>query len=293
MTYRMDPDYRSSSHAAPAARSLFPEPLAVKVPEITFLFWVVKILTTAGGEATSDWLSLGNRMVGGAVEAGIFVIALIWQFKTRKYTAAAYWLLAYSIAIFGTGIADAMHLFIGIPYTGTTLLWAIVLAAIFWLWYRSEGTLSIHSIMTTRRELFYWATVFATFALGTAVGDLTATTMHLGYLGSGIMFFIVILVPALLWGGFKLNSVFCFWFAYVITRPLGASFADYFSKPHHMSGANYGDLQTAAGATILVFILVVYLAISGHGVQKPEEAISAPGGGPEAGRPRDHRRALY
>src|SRR6202042_3383057 len=125
-----------------------------------------------------------NRMVGGVIEAGIFCIALIWQFRTRKYTAAAYWLLAYAIAIFGTGIADAMHLFVGIPYAGTTALWAIVLAAIFWLWYRNEGTLSIHSIVTTRRELYYWATVFATFALGTALGDYTATALHLGYLAS-------------------------------------------------------------------------------------------------------------
>jgi uncharacterized membrane-anchored protein len=285
--------YQTNSHARPAQRGFFPEPLAVKVPEITLMFWVIKILTTAGGEATSDWLSLGNREVGGVIEAGIFVVALIWQLRTRKYTAAAYWLLAYAIAIFGTGIADAMHLFVGIPYAGTTTLWAIVLAAIFWLWYRTEGTLSIHSITSTRRELFYWATVFATFALGTAVGDLTATTFHLGYLSSGIMFFVVILIPALLWKGVRVNSVFCFWFAYVITRPLGASFADYFSKPHNISGADFGDLQTAAGATVLVVILVAYLAISGHGVQKPAEAIAAPGGGPEAGRPRDHRRALH
>jgi uncharacterized membrane-anchored protein len=284
---------RASTGPASGSRRFFAEPLAVKVPEITFMFWVIKILTTAGGEATSDYLSLGNRMVGGVIEAGIFCIALLWQFRTRKYTAAAYWLLAYSIAIFGTGIADAMHLFVGIPYAGTTALWAIVLAAIFWLWYRSEGTLSIHSILTTRRELYYWATVFATFALGTALGDFTATALHLGYLASGIMFFVVILIPALLWSGFKVNSVFCFWFAYVITRPLGASFADYASKGHDLSGANFGDGPTAAVATVAVAILVAYLIVSGHGVQKPAEALSAPGGGPEAGRPRDHRRAMF
>jgi len=286
--------YRTTMHATPARadRGLFRQPLAVKVPEITLMFWVIKILTTAGGEATSDYLSLGNRMAGGVIEAGIFVVALILQFRTRKYTAAAYWLLAYAIAIFGTGIADAMHLFIGIPYAGTTTLWAIVLAVIFWLWHRSEGTLSIHSVITTRREIYYWATVFATFALGTAVGDLTATTFHLGYLASGVMFFVVILIPAVLWSGLKVNSVFCFWFGYVITRPLGASFADYASKPHNISGANFGDGPTAAVATVLVVILVAYLAVSGHGVQKPAEAGTAPGGGPEAGRPRDHRRAL-
>jgi uncharacterized membrane-anchored protein len=286
--------HHTTSHARPTGRErgLFPEPVAVKVPQITLMFWVLKFLTTAGGEATSDWLALGNRMVGGVVEAGIFCVALLLQFRTRKYNAVTYWLLAYAIAIFGTGVADAMHIFVGIPYAGTTTLWAIVLAVVFWLWYRSEGTLSIHSIMTTRRELFYWATVFATFALGTAVGDLTATTFHLGYLTAGITFFVVILIPAALWSGLKVNSVFCFWFAYVITRPLGASFADYFSKPHNISGADYGDPAVAVGATILVAILVGYLIISGHGVQQPAEAVQAPGGGPEAGRPRDHRRAL-
>ncbi len=289
MTYQQHATHGSQPEGF--LRRTFAEPVAVKVPEITALFWVVKILTTAGGEATSDYLSLGNRVVGGGIEAGIFIVALIWQFRTRKYVAPAYWLLAYSIAIFGTGIADAMHLFIGIPYAGTTTLWAIALAVILWLWYRSEGTLSIHSIMTTRRELYYWATVFATFALGTAVGDLTATTLHLGYLASGIVFTIAIMIPLVLWSGLNVNSVFCFWFAYVLTRPLGASFADYFSKPHKLSGADFGDGPTAVIATILVFILVSYLAISRSDIQRPEELV--PGGGPEAGRPRDHRRVSY
>jgi uncharacterized membrane-anchored protein len=291
----------SSSHGGQVSGSqrFFPQPLAVKVPQITLMFWVIKILTTAGGEATSDWLSLGSKAVGGVVEVGVFLIALFLQFRTRRYTAAAYWLLAYAIAIFGTGVADTMHLIIGIPYAGTTALWAIVLAAIFWWWYRSEGTLSIHSIVTTRRELFYWATVFATFALGTAVGDFTATTLKAGYLASGIGFGVVILIPALAWSRFRLNSVFAFWFAYVITRPLGASFADYVSKPHNISGANFGDGPTAAVAAICVIVLVAYLAISKSDIQQPDGgqradgAAQAPGDGPEAGRPRDHRRALY
>jgi uncharacterized membrane-anchored protein len=290
------PAVRAHGAHSPGTR-FFPEPVAVKVPEITVLFWVIKILTTAGGEATSDWLSLGNREVGGVIELGIFLIALCWQFRTRRYTAVAYWLFAYSIAIFGTGVADAMHLIIGIPYAGTTALWAIVLAVVFWLWHRSEGTLSIHSIITTRREIYYWATVFATFALGTALGDLVATPLHLGYLSSGIAFFVIILIPAALWSGLKFNSIFCFWFAYVITRPLGASFADYVSKPHKISGANFGDAKTAAVATVLVAIGVAYLAITRSDIQRPEEWTEpgnpAPGGVPGAGRPRDHRRAMY
>jgi len=251
----------------------FPEPVAAKVPEIIFLFWVIKILTTAGGEATSDYLALdlGSRLLAGCIEAGIFVVAAVWQFRTRRYVAAAYWSLAYAIAIFGTGVADALHLFVGIPYAGTTVLWAVVLALVFWLWYRSEHTLSIHSIYTRRRETYYWCVVFATFALGTALGDFTASSLHLGYLASGILFFVIILIPALFWWRFGLNSVVAFWFAYVVTRPLGASFADYFSKPHSLSGANYGDATVALITTIIVAVLVGYLAVTRRDIQPPEQ----------------------
>ena len=161
---------------------------------------------------------------------GLFVIGLALQFGTRRYRAIAYWFLAYAIAIFGTGVSDFLHLDVGIPYAGTTLLWAVVLAAIFVVWYHLEGTLSIHSITTRRRECFYWATVFATFALGTALGDFTATALGLGYLASGILFGMVILIPAVAWWQLGLNERGGLLVAYVVTRPLGASFADYISK---------------------------------------------------------------
>ncbi len=247
-----------------AVRRIFPEPLAVKVPaQITLVFWVVKIVTTAGGEATSDFLALDSlgKVVGGAIEVLLLVIALAWQFRTRRYRAAAYWFLAYAIAVSGTGIADFMHLYIGIPYAGTTVLWAVILAAVFVTWYRSERTLSIHSITTTRREAFYWATVFCTFALGTALGDFTASVVGLGYLGSTVLFFVVILVPALAWSRFGLNDVVAFWCAYVITRPLGASIADYLSKPRSISGVDLGDGHTALGALAVYAVLVAYLII--------------------------------
>ena len=253
-----------------------PEPLAAKVPEITFLFWVVKILTTCGGEAVSDYLALGNRLVGGVVEVGLMAIALVWQFRTRRYTAAAYWFLAYAIAIFGTGVSDALHLFVGIPYEGTTLLWAVVLALVFWLWYRSEGTLSIHSIFTRRREAYYWAVVFATFALGTALGDFTATVLGLGYLASGIMFFFIILIPAVAWSRFGLNPIAAFWFAYVVTRPLGASFADYFGRPHSLSGIGFGSGRLAVIVAVIVAILVGYLAVTRRDIQPPQVLAADP-----------------
>ena len=280
---------------------VFPAPTAAKVPEIIFLFWVVKILTTAGGEATSDFLKNWGNIRGGGTEVVLFVAGLVIQFGTRRYRPFAYWFLAYAIAIFGTGVADFLHLDVKIPYAGTTLLWAVVLAGVFWVWYRSEGTLSIHSISTQRREAFYWATVFATFALGTALGDFTATALGLGYLASGILFGVVILIPALAWWRFNLNSIAAFWFAYVVTRPLGASFADYISKPQNLSGINFGDGRTAVVFSVAVFVLVLYLAVFRPDIQPPlavfrdeqqphvsstSDARGANGGDPEVEGPR-------
>jgi uncharacterized membrane-anchored protein len=249
-------------------RRLFPDPIAAKVPEVIFLFWVVKILTTAGGEATSDFFKTLGNIRGGGAEVALFLIGLVLQFGSRRYRAFAYWFLAYSIAIFGTGVSDFLHLDVGIPYAGTTLLWAVVLAGVFVVWYRLEGTLSIHSITTQRREMFYWATVFATFALGTALGDLTATPLGLGYLASGIIFSALILVPGVAWRVSGLNSVVAFWCAYVVTRPLGASFADYISKAPGLSGIGFGDGQTALVFTLAVVVLVLYLAITRCDIQE-------------------------
>ena len=254
------------THAAAVPRR---EPIAAKVPEVTFLFWVLKLLTTAAGEATSDYLALHGYALAGVVEVTIFVVAVVVQFSTRRYIAAAYWFLALAIAIFGTGAADFMHLVIGIPYGGTTTIWAVVLAAIFWLWYRSERTLSIHSVVTRRRELYYWATVYATFALGTALGDFTASVLHFGYLGSIVLFAIVIIVPAVAWSRFGLNSVLCFWFAYVVTRPLGASLADWLSKPRDISGLDYGDGPVAVVLLLLLAVLVIYTAVAKYDIQQP------------------------
>jgi uncharacterized membrane-anchored protein len=250
-------------------RRLFPEPVAAKVPEITLAFWVIKLLTTAGGEATSDYLALYSHVTGAAVETGLLVIGLIWQFRVRRYTAVSYWFLAFAIAIFGTGISDTLHLVVGIPYAGTTLLWAVVLAGVFTAWYRSERTLSIHSVITRRREAFYWSTVFATFALGTALGDFTATTLGLGYLSSVVLFLVIIMIPAIAWRGFGLNAVIAFWSAYVVTRPLGASIADYVSKAPSISGLGFGDGRTALVAALAVAIGVAYLAITRTGIQDP------------------------
>jgi uncharacterized membrane-anchored protein len=258
----------TSDGRIPVIGRVFPAPIAAKVPEIIFLFWVVKILTTAGGEVTSDYLKKYGNFGGGGIEIALFVTALVLQFAPRRYRAFAYWSLAYAIAIAGTGVSDFLHLDAHIPYAGTTLLWAVILAALFWTWQRSEGTLSIHSITTQRREAFYWAVVFATFALGTALGDFTASSLGMGYLASGLFFSAVILLPALAWWRFGLNGIAAFWMAYVVTRPLGASFADYISKPHSITGIGLGNGPTALVIAAAVFVLVSYLAIARPDIQR-------------------------
>jgi uncharacterized membrane-anchored protein len=265
--------------AAPRTRPTEADPaparsLAGKVPEITIYFWIIKVLSTAMGEALSDFLDGGSSawpVFGVLLALIVFVVALRMQFKSARYVTAIYWFAVAMVATFGTMAADGWHQAFGIPYYVSSTGYLLVLAVIFWRWYATEGTLSIHSINTRRREYYYWATVLATFALGTAVGDMTATEMHLGYLASGILFAVVIAIPALAWWKLHLNAVVAFWFAYVITRPLGASFADYFSKSKHLSGAGFGDIQTAAVLTALVVILVAYTAKARYDIQPDVE----------------------
>ena len=251
-------------------RRVFAAPVAAKVPEVIALFWVVKILTTAGGEVTSDYLGTYGNVVGVGIEVALMALGLVTQFGTRRYRAFAYWLLAYAIAVLGTGMADFLHVDLHIPYAGTSLLWAVVLATVFRRWQRSEGTLSVHSISTRRRETYYWATVFATFALGTALGDFTAASLNLGYLTSGVLFGVVIAIPALAYRWRGLDSVAAFWMSYIVTRPLGASFADWISKPRTAGGLDLGDGATSAVIALAVLTLVAHLARTRCDVQHPD-----------------------
>ena len=247
-----------ASLAAWAAR----HPALSKVPEIAVLFWVTKILTTGMGEATSDYLVYGiNRYAAVLIGFVAFVIALAWQLRVHRYVVWVYWLAVSMVAVFGTMAADVLHIGLGIPYAVSTVFYAVVLAVLFVVWRRTEGTLSIHSIRTPRRELFYWATVLATFALGTALGDLTAYTLKLGYLDSGLIFGGLILMPLVAWY-LGSNPILTFWWAYVLTRPLGASFADYLDKAKSVSGLGLGD-GTVAGLSALVIVAFVgYLAVT-------------------------------
>jgi uncharacterized membrane-anchored protein len=234
-----------------------------KVPEIIIYFWIIKLLTTAMGEATSDFLVFRyNPYLAVIIAAVIFTIALLIQLSVTQYNAWIYWFTVTMVAVFGTMAADGVHKQLNVPYLASTIFFAIVLSVVFTLWYKSEKTLSIHSINTRRRELFYWASILSTFALGTAAGDLAAHTFGLGYLVAGLFFTFLFFIPAVAYFLTANHQVLWFWIAYVLTRPLGASFADWLRKPSSLSGLGYGDGHVAVILTILIFILVSYMAIS-------------------------------
>jgi uncharacterized membrane-anchored protein len=233
-----------------------------KVPEVTIYFWIIKLLTTAMGESTSDYLVFHiNPYIAVALGGIGLIVSLVLQLLVRRYVAWIYWLAVVMVAIFGTMAADVIHVVLGIPYLVSTVFFALALAVIFVVWYASEKTLSIHSINTPRRELLYWATVMATFALGTAAGDLTAATLGLGYFASGVLFAVLFAVPALAYWLFGLNEIVAFWFAYIMTRPLGASFADWFGKPY-LGGLGLGDTKVSLVLTILIIGFVGYLTVT-------------------------------
>ena len=247
---------------------------ASKVPEVTIFFWIIKVLSTGMGETTSDFLVHTIDPVVAVVIAGVcFFAALILQLLARRYVPWIYWLAVVMVAIFGTMVADAAHIVLGIPYLVSVVVFSFALAVVFLAWYASEKTLSIHSIYTLRRELFYWTAIVTTFALGTAVGDLTATTLpaiagiatttsHLGYFMSGVLFAILFFVPGIGYKLFGLNSVFAFWFAYIMTRPLGASFADWLGRPPEFSGVGVGTGRISLILAVVIIVLVGYLTIT-------------------------------
>jgi uncharacterized membrane-anchored protein len=237
---------------------------ASKVPEVTAFFWITKVLTTAMGESTSDFLV--HRMdpvIAVCLGALGLVVALALQFFRRTYSTWIYWLAVVMVAVFGTMAADVLHIRFAIPYPVTSIFFATALTVIFIAWYTWERTLSIHSIHTRRREAFYWATVMATFALGTAVGDLTAYTLGLGYFTSAVLFAVLITIPGLAYRWLGLNGIVAFWSAYVLTRPLGASLADWASVPHWRGGLGFGWGPVSVVLTVIIIGMVGYLAVSG------------------------------
>lgn len=262
-----------------------------KVPDITPWFWIVKILSTAMGEAVSDYLVYKiNPYAAVVFGCVVFVVALAWQYFSPAYRTAVYWFAVSMVAVFGTMFADVLHVVVGVSYTATVIGFSLCVALSLIVWYSSERTLSIHSITNRRREFFYWLTVCCTFALGTAAGDWTAATLHLGYLLSGVVFTLAIGVPLVAWR-MGANPVLAFWVAYILTRPIGASFADFFGFPKNVGGMGYGHGAVSLVTLVLVVGLVWYLARTGKDLLEPRRSggwaavMSARACRPSPGRP--------
>ena len=242
-------------------RPLDPAGLAVKVPPVTALFWIIKVLTTGMGETASDYLAKAIAPEVAVGAAGLVLAgALFAQVRARSYATGRYWFAVAMVSVFGTMAADVLHIGLGIPYTISTTFFALALVVVLSVWYVSERTLSIHTVTRGRPEYFYWATVLVTFALGTAAGDLTATTFGWGYLVSGFVFAAAIVVPALAFRARWMNAVAAFWTAYVITRPLGASFADWMGVSHARGGLGWGTGPVTVAWAVVIAVLVGYLA---------------------------------
>ena len=250
---------------------LFRKPLAAKVPEITALFWVIKVLTTGIGESSSDYLGSVSIPLAALIGTSGLALAMWLQLRAERYRAPVYWFAVLMVAVFGTMAADGLHKGLGIPYAISTVVCALSVAAVFLVWHRVEGTLDIHSITTQRREAFYWVAVLGTFALGTAAGDLTAITLNLGFFGSILLFAAFISVPAFAGWRMRLAPVLTFWAAYVVTRPLGASIADWFGKSHARTGLGVGDGLVSVLGLIAFAGLVAYTARARRDIQAPAE----------------------
>jgi uncharacterized membrane-anchored protein len=236
-----------------------------KVPEVTLYFWIIKVLCTTVGETGADYLNstLGFGLTNTTYVVGALLIAaLVFQFRAIKYIPSFYWVAVVLISIVGTLITDNLTDHFGVTLEVTTVVFAVVLAGVFYTWHASEKTLSIHSIFTTRREGFYWLAILFTFALGTAAGDLTAERLNLGYLNSLFLFAASIALVTIAHFRFKLNGVVAFWAAYILTRPLGASIGDYMSQTRADGGLGLGTTGTSLLFLATILALIVYLTIT-------------------------------
>jgi uncharacterized membrane-anchored protein len=235
-----------------------------KVPEVTLYFWIVKVLCTTVGESAADFLNvnLNFGLTGTSLVTGVLlVVAMIFQFRADRYVPSRYWLAVALVSVFGTLVTDNLTDSIGVPLEASTLIFGGLLAVTFLVWYRAERTLSIHSIVTRRREAFYWLAILFTFALGTATGDLMAEVLGLGYLVTGAIVAALIALAAFGWR-FGLHSVLAFWFIYILTRPLGASIGDYLSQSTHQGGLGLGATVTSLIFVVGILGIVTYLSIS-------------------------------
>ena len=233
-----------------------------RVPEITLFFWVIKIMATTVGETAADFLSFSLKLGlvnTSYVMSALLVVALLVQFKLKRYVPIIYWLVVVLVSVVGTLITDNLVDNLQVSLVTITALFSIALAAVFALWFTSEKTLSIHSIVSAKRESFYWAAILFTFALGTAAGDLVAEHFGLGYYLSALIFASIIAVITLAYYRFKLNAVLAFWMAYILTRPFGASIGDLLSQPVTAGGLGLGTVGTSGAFIIAIILLITHL----------------------------------
>jgi uncharacterized membrane-anchored protein len=251
--------FMTSPHALAPSRQILS-----KVPEVTIYFWIIKVLCTTVGESAADFLNvdLNFGLTGVSVVTGVLlVVALIFQIRANRYLASKYWLTVAIVSVFGTLVTDNLTDNVGLPLEASTLIFGVLLALTFLVWYRTEKTLSIHSIFTRRREAFYWLAILFTFALGTATGDLMAEVLGLGYLVTGIIVTSLVVITAVAWR-FGLHSILAFWFIYILTRPLGASIGDYLSQPSSQGGLGLGATVTSLIFVVGILGIVTYLSVT-------------------------------
>ena len=236
-----------------------------RVPRVTIDFWLIKLLAVTMGETAADYLAVNMGLgltLTSLIMAVVLVGALAVQLLQERYVPWAYWIAVVLISVVGTLVTDNLSDTLGVPLTVSTIGFSIALAVTFYVWWKMEGTLSIHSIYTARREGFYWLTILFTFALGTAVGDLIAEVFGFGYITTGLIFAGVIVAIAVAYFGFKLNAILAFWLAYILTRPLGASVGDYLSQPSQYGGLGFGTIYTSGLFLIAIAATVIYMTVS-------------------------------
>ncbi|MEH7309032.1 COG4705 family protein [Neobacillus drentensis] len=236
-----------------------------KVPQVTIFFWIIKVLCTTVGETFADFINF-NLGLGLTLTTGImgiaFFIVLYLQFRTTKYVPGIYWLTVVLISVFGTLVTDNLTDSMGVPLEVSTVVFSMLLGLTFLFWYLSEKTLSIHSIHSRKREVFYWLTILFTFALGTAVGDLYSEQLGFGYLNTGIIVVAIIACVFLAWKFLNLDGILAFWIAYILTRPLGASLGDYLSQPKNNGGLGLGTTITSVIFLLAIFAIIIFLAVT-------------------------------
>ena len=269
---------KAGASAAVADRTAGPLPdMLNKVPAVTLAFWVIKILSTTVGETGADYLAVHvglGTAVTGAVMGALLIAALLLQLRLRRYVPWAYWLTVVLVSVVGTQITDALTDGLGVSLYASTAAFAVALAAVFAVWYANERTLSIHTIVTRRRELFYWTAILLTFALGTAAGDLATEALGLGFRVGVVVFGALIAVVFAAWRLLGADAVPAFWIAYILTRPLGASLGDLLSQSRTYGGLGLGAASTSAAFLVVIVALVTLVSTARRGavVAAPHES---------------------